>query len=286
MSSISVSTSSKVVVLRKGKRKKPSTAQAGIGDRGFDEEEHEFDMSESSSSEGELTTPGMHDSLAQPSTSRMLSGSTNFSSYRPKPGFLPSMQPNNLPQQSMAPSFGRPPQPPYIAAPGPSNVQTNAPGVQDPSRPEPTLVGSAADDEDDEYDDEEDEELTFSDTEENIRHKLDQTREQMKLVLQNFTPEQMHRYEKFRRVGFSRHVVKKIMFNVLGHSINPNTVIVMSGVAKVFVGELVEEAKDVMEDWNESGPLLPSHLMEAHRRLKSRYNLIPHCSKYRNRRIL
>ena len=108
----------------------------------------------------------------------------------------------------------------------------------------------------------------------------------MKFVLQNFTPEQMHRYETFRRVGFSRAIVKKIMQNVLSHAANPNTVIVMGGIAKVFVGELVEEAKDVMDEWGESGPLLPSHLIEAHRRLKDRYHLIPYCATYRKRRFL
>ena len=44
--------------------------------------------------------------------------------------------------------------------------------------------------------------------------------------------------------------------------------VVMSGISKVFVGEIVETARTVMEEWKESGALKPRHIREAYRRLK------------------
>ena len=53
------------------------------------------------------------------------------------------------------------------------------------------------------------------------------------------------RYELFRRSCFPRNQIKRLMQQVSGQAVNQQVCIAMSGVAKVFVGELVEEALKV-----------------------------------------
>lgn len=81
------------------------------------------------------------------------------------------------------------------------------------------------------------------------------------------SPEELHRYEKFRGSGFPKAAIKKYISNVIGQAVNPNFVIAVSGLAKVFVGEMIEVAKVVQAERCEKGPLLPSHIHEAYRRL-------------------
>jgi len=58
------------------------------------------------------------------------------------------------------------------------------------------------------------------------------------------------------------------MQSVTNSAISQTITIVMAGIAKVYVGELVESARTIMEEWGEEGPLRPKHIREAYRRLK------------------
>ncbi|KAL7608796.1 transcription initiation factor TFIID subunit 11 [Lactuca sativa] len=91
----------------------------------------------------------------------------------------------------------------------------------------------------------------------------------MQSILSQFTEEQMSRYESFRRSGFQKSVMKRLLGSITGsNKISMPMTIVVSGIAKIFVGELVETAKVVMKERKESGPLRPCHVREAYRRLK------------------
>ncbi|ODQ58799.1 hypothetical protein WICANDRAFT_22985, partial [Wickerhamomyces anomalus NRRL Y-366-8] len=82
---------------------------------------------------------------------------------------------------------------------------------------------------------------------------------------------QMSRYEFYRRTTVNKGGVKKIANTVLNQSVSNSVAIVLSGVSKVFVGEIVEKARSFelkkmdLKNVDENGPLLPEHIREAWR---------------------
>ncbi|CAI5524951.1 unnamed protein product [Closterium sp. Naga37s-1] len=90
----------------------------------------------------------------------------------------------------------------------------------------------------------------------------------MQELLDRFTPEQMNRYEAYRRSGFKQASMRRLVHGVAGATVSPQLGIVMSGVAKLMVGELVETARLVMGERGDEGPIRPTHIREAYRRLK------------------
>ncbi|KAG7592341.1 TAFII28-like protein [Arabidopsis thaliana x Arabidopsis arenosa] len=91
----------------------------------------------------------------------------------------------------------------------------------------------------------------------------------MQTILSQFTEDQMSRYESFRRSGFKKSDMEKLVQRITGGpKIDDTMNIVVRGITKMFVGDLVETARVVMRERNESGPIRPCHIRESYRRLK------------------
>ncbi|KDP33286.1 hypothetical protein JCGZ_13073 [Jatropha curcas] len=91
----------------------------------------------------------------------------------------------------------------------------------------------------------------------------------MQAILSQFTEGQMSRYESFRRSALQKANMRRLLVSITGsQKISLPMTIVVCGIAKMFVGELVETARMVMTERKESGPIRPCHIREAYRRLK------------------
>lgn len=102
----------------------------------------------------------------------------------------------------------------------------------------------------------------------------DKERKKLQVLVSSFSESQLNRYEMFRRASFPKAAIRRLMQNVIsGGSVPPNVVIAMAGIAKVFVGEICEEALDVMEQRKDEGPIRPKHIREAVRRLKRKESI-------------
>jgi transcription initiation factor TFIID subunit 11 len=55
----------------------------------------------------------------------------------------------------------------------------------------------------------------------------------------------------------------------LNQPIPPSILIIISGCAKMFIGEMVESAIEVMAEWGDTGSIRPKHLREAYRRSRN-----------------
>jgi transcription initiation factor TFIID subunit 11 len=85
-----------------------------------------------------------------------------------------------------------------------------------------------------------------------------------------FTPSQLHRYEQYRRSDLKTAKIKKVLA-----AINPalakssdHFLVAVKGLAKVFVGDVVETALTVRNQCGDTGALQPKHLREAYRRMQ------------------
>lgn len=76
--------------------------------------------------------------------------------------------------------------------------------------------------------------------------------EKKRLLTSNLTKSQMERFEAYRGMKVNRPGVKKICNGVLGHSIPNQIAVVLSGISKLLLGEVITRAFEVQERDNKA----------------------------------
>lgn len=71
--------------------------------------------------------------------------------------------------------------------------------------------------------------------------------ERRRLLVASFTEDQMERFEAYRRMTVNKPGVKKVCNSVLGHSIPQNIAVVMAGLSKLLLGDIITRAFEVQE---------------------------------------
>ncbi|TFY81008.1 hypothetical protein EWM64_g3004 [Hericium alpestre] len=92
-----------------------------------------------------------------------------------------------------------------------------------------------------------------------------QSKDNLKVLMENLTAEQYERFEAYRRHALPKQAVRKVIQQTVGQQVSQPVAQVVAGIAKVFVGEIVEKAREVQERRGDTGPLSPDHLREAYR---------------------
>ena len=106
--------------------------------------------------------------------------------------------------------------------------------------------GAAAEDLDE--DDEEDDTLLET------PHQLSdaakkQEQKHLNMLLSAFSEEQLDRYSTWRRVKLKKEIVRRITNQTLSQSVPAGIVTAINGFTKVFIGEIVEAAREVQAEW-------------------------------------
>ncbi|KAH8827279.1 TAFII28-domain-containing protein [Flagelloscypha sp. PMI_526] len=92
-----------------------------------------------------------------------------------------------------------------------------------------------------------------------------QSKDNLKILMDNFSPEQYDRFEAYRRQGLSKTAVRKVIQQQVNSQVSVGVAQIVAGFSKVFVGEIIEKARAVQARRGETGPLSPDHLREAYR---------------------
>ncbi|KAI0740172.1 hTAFII28-like protein conserved region-domain-containing protein [Earliella scabrosa] len=112
-----------------------------------------------------------------------------------------------------------------------------------------------------------------------------QSKDNLKVLMDNFSPAQYERFEAYRRHALPKQAVRKVIQQATGQQVSQPVAQIVAGFSKVFVGEIVEKARQVQARRGETGPLSPDHLREAYRMYQEETGRVGAARPLRSKRL-
>ncbi|KAG1774691.1 TAFII28-domain-containing protein [Suillus placidus] len=112
-----------------------------------------------------------------------------------------------------------------------------------------------------------------------------ESKDNLKVLMDNFSPGQYERFEAYRRHALPKQAIRKVIQQTTGQQVSQPVAQIVAGVGKVFVGEIVEKARQVQLRRNDSGPLTPDHLREAYRMYQAETGRVGSARPMRGKRL-
>ena len=93
-------------------------------------------------------------------------------------------------------------------------------------------------------------------------------------------PEVNSRYTSFKESKVDPNKLKKFIFNKYDLTISDVSSTIIAAMCKIFVGEVVEEAREMMSKDEKGGPITPEYLALAHKEVTKQFKELYEDNKY------
>ncbi|KAJ4304543.1 hypothetical protein N0V90_000069 [Kalmusia sp. IMI 367209] len=140
--------------------------------------------------------------------------------------------------------------------------------VRGGKRPDGASVNGAGGGENDDEDEEDD----MDDLEEDNMTRLEggrvteasklQEKENERILVQAMDPEQQERYSVYRRIKLRPAIVRRLVNQTLSQSVPPNVIIAVTSYSKAFIGELIDRALTVRDEYTAARTHTPNAKIE------------------------
>ena len=93
-------------------------------------------------------------------------------------------------------------------------------------------------------------------------------------------PEVSSRYTSFKETKVDPNKLKKFIFNKYDLTISDVSSTIIAAMCKIFVGEVIEEAREMMSKDEKGGPVTSEYLVLAHKEVTKQFKELYEDNKY------